>query len=270
MAVSEAEPAPDRTSSPEPPEPSAGGTGVPAVVMRNVHLTYVIYREARLQLREVVSRGFQPRARHYVRAVRGISAVVNKGETLGIVGPNGSGKSTLLRALAGLMPLDRGRIYARSRPTLLGVGAVLKPQLSGRRNIVLGGLAAGMTRQEIAARMQEIVRFSGLGEFIDLPLNAYSSGMRARLHFSIATAVVPEILLIDEALAVGDRDFRRRSWKRIDEIRAAAGCVILVSHQMNEIRRTCARTMWIEQGRIVMDGPTDEVLAAYDPTGEDG
>jgi teichoic acid transport system ATP-binding protein len=236
---------------------------IPAVVVSKVHVTYLMYQEARLDVQSVIRRGFRPRARRGVHAVRGVSFAVNKGEAVGIIGSNGSGKSTLLRAIAGLLPVNRGTIYARSRPTLLGVAAVLQPALSGRRNIYLGGLALGLGRQEINERFDDIVAFSGLAQFIDYPLNTYSSGMRARLHFSIATAVAPEILLVDEALAVGDQSFKRRSFARIDEIRESAGTVFLVTHNTGEIRRTCTRTIWIEQGRLVMDGAADEVCDAY-------
>jgi teichoic acid transport system ATP-binding protein len=121
-----------------------------------------------------------------------------------------------------------------------------------------------LPRQEIDRRVKEIIDFSGLRDFIDLPMRAYSSGMRARLQFSIATAVAPDILLIDEALAVGDRQFKRRSARRIDEIRAGAGTIFLVSHNLNEVRRSCTRAIWIDHGRMVMDGPVDDVVDAYE------
>src|SRR5690606_38392113 len=121
----------------------------------------------------------------------------------------------------------------------------------------------GLTRKQIAEVETSIIDFAGLSEFIDLPMRTYSSGMRARLHFSIATAVAPEILLIDEALAVGDKEFKERSAWRIDEIKQGAGAVFLVSHNLDEIRRSCTRTIWLQQGKILADGPTDEVIDAY-------
>jgi teichoic acid transport system ATP-binding protein len=189
---------------------------------------------------------------------------LHRGEVLVVLGPNGAGKSTLLRGVAGLLPVTKGRVYARSRPTLLGVAAALQPMLSGRRNIYIGGLALGLSRREIDAQVKEIIEFSGLQDFIDLPMRAYSSGMRARLQFSIATAVAPEILLIDEALAVGDRQFRRRSAKRIAEIRANAGTIFLVSHNLNEIRQSCTRGIWLDHGELLMDGPVNDVVDAYE------
>jgi teichoic acid transport system ATP-binding protein len=211
-----------------------------------------------------VSRGFRGRAKTEIKAVKNVSFSVNRGESVGLVGANGAGKSTLLRGVAGLLPVTKGRVYARSRPTLLGVAAALQPMLSGRRNIYIGGLALGLSRREIDAQVKEIIEFSGLQDFIDLPMRAYSSGMRARLQFSIATAVAPEILLIDEALAVGDRQFRRRSAKRIAEIRANAGTIFLVSHNLNEIRQSCTRGIWLDHGELLMDGPVNDVVDAYE------
>jgi teichoic acid transport system ATP-binding protein len=235
-----------------------------AVVADDVSVTYTVFQEARVGLQQIVSRGFRGRARRQIRAVRRVSLTVHKGEAIGIVGGNGAGKSTLLRAIAGLLPVSKGAVYARSRPTLLGVGAALQPALSGRRNIQLGGLALGLTRQQVAERLDETIEFAGLRDFIDLPMRTYSSGMRSRLHFSIATAVAPEILLIDEALAVGDRQFKRRSAQRLDEIRENAGTIFLVSHNLGEIRRTCSRSIWLDHGQMVMDGGTDDVIDAYE------
>jgi teichoic acid transport system ATP-binding protein len=211
----------------------------------------------------VFSNGFKPREYRAIDAVRGVSIEASHGELVGLIGPNGSGKSTLLQAMAGMLPPTSGSVYASSRPMLLGVGATLKPDLSGRRNIMIGGLALGLSRAQVVEIESDIVTFAGLEEFIDLPLRTYSSGMRARLHFSIATAVTPEILLIDEFLSVGDKEFRTKSAQRIEEIRKHAGTVFLVSHNLNEIERSCERVIWLERGQVVMDGPTSEVVAAY-------
>ena len=188
---------------------------------------------------------------------------MHESETLGLIGPNGSGKSTLLSAMTGLLPLQSGTIRGRSRPSLLGVSSALRSALSGRRNILIGGLALGFTRAEVESRMDEIIDFAGLQHAIDRPMRTYSSGMRARLNFAIATARIPEILLIDEALAVGDEDFRTRSAKRINEVRSAAGSVVLVSHNMVEIERSCDRVAWLEAGTLRAVGEPSEVVAAY-------
>jgi teichoic acid transport system ATP-binding protein len=145
----------------------------------------------------------------------------------------------------------------------MGVGATLIPASTGYRNIRLGCLALGMSADEIDERLDEIAAFTELGEALDRPLRTYSSGMRARLHFSIATSVSPRILLIDEALSVGDKKFRRKSTKRISTLLDDAGTLILVSHSVGEIRRHCSRVIWLEEGEIRMDGPIDEVLDAY-------
>jgi teichoic acid transport system ATP-binding protein len=235
-----------------------------SVVVDRVSIRYQLFQEGRVGLRSVVSRGFQGRAKREIHAVENVSFEVHQGESVGLVGANGAGKSTLLAGIAGLLPLTKGAVYARTRPTLLGVAAALQSGLSGRRNIYLGGLALGLSRRQIEQREKDIIAFSGLEEFIDLPMRAYSSGMRARLQFSIATAIAPEILLIDEALAVGDRQFKRRSAKRIDEIRAHAGTIFLVSHNLDEVRRSCTRAIWLDHGEMLMDGPTDEVGDAYE------
>ena len=138
------------------------------------------------------------------------------------------------------------------------------PDLSGERNIVLGGLALGFPKKEIAAMRDEIVEFAELQEFIDLPMRTYSSGMQARLKFAIAASKQHEILIVDEALSVGDRRFRKRSEARIREIRDNAGTIFLVSHSQQSIRDTCSRTIWLNKGELMMDGPTEEVMAAYE------
>ncbi|AZM61910.1 MULTISPECIES: ABC transporter ATP-binding protein [unclassified Streptomyces] len=202
-----------------------------------------------------------------VHAVRNVSFVAYRGEAIGLIGTNGSGKSTLLKAVAGLLPVENGRIYTDGQPSLLGVNAALMSDLTGERNVHLGGLAMGMSRDEIKARYQEIVDFSGInekGDFITLPMRTYSSGMAARLRFSIAAAKDHDVLLVDEALATGDRSFQKRSEARIRELRKHAGTVFLVSHNNKSIRDTCERVLWLERGELRMDGPTEEVLKEYE------
>ncbi|MEU0969001.1 ABC transporter ATP-binding protein [Streptomyces sp. NPDC005917] len=202
-----------------------------------------------------------------VHAVKSVSFVAYKGEAIGLIGTNGSGKSTLLKAVAGLLPVENGAIYTDGQPSLLGVNAALMGDLTGERNVYLGGLAMGMSREEIKERYQEIVDFSGInekGDFITLPMRTYSSGMGARLRFSIAAAKDHDVLLIDEALATGDAAFRKRSEERIRALRQHAGTVFLVSHNNKSIRDTCERVLWLERGVLRMDGPTEEVLAEYE------
>ncbi|MDC1302273.1 ATP-binding cassette domain-containing protein [bacterium] len=235
-----------------------------AVQMDDVDIRYRVYEEQFHSARNLVSGGFRSRQATEVHAVNQFTEEIFVGEAVGIVGANGSGKSTLLRAIAGLQSLHSGVIRVRGEAHLLGVGAALKPALSGYRNVILGGLAMGLSRTEISEKMDETVEFSGLGQAMGRPMNTYSSGMRARLSFSIATLRIPEILLIDEALAVGDKDFRERSLQRVNEIRDAAGTVIMVTHNLGEIRSTCTRAMWLDAGRLVASGDTKEVLRDYE------
>ncbi|MFJ3904046.1 ABC transporter ATP-binding protein [Streptomyces sp. NPDC090025] len=244
----------------------------PTVVADDVHVTYTVQGgrggkgSATSALSRLVSRRGSPGARK-VHAVKGVSFAAYRGEAIGLIGSNGSGKSTLLKAVAGLLPVNQGAMFTQGTPALLGVNAALMGDLTGERNVVLGGLAMGMSRREVAERYDGIVEFSGINEkddFISLPMRTYSSGMGARLRFSIAAARSHDVLLIDEALATGDAAFRRRSQRRIDELRAEAGTVFLVSHSNSTITETCDRALWLESGTLRMDGPADEVVAAYE------
>lgn len=244
--------------------PSRPDADAPVVVqVEDLNVIYRVYEDKQLGLRTRIAQRRVRRRYRELHAVRGVSFELHEGESLGIVGTNGSGKSTLLSALTGLLPVASGTIRVRSRPTLLGVGAVLRQGLSGRRNIVLGCLAAGMTPAEVEDKIDDIIGFSGLEEFIDMPMRAYSSGMKARLTFSIATARTPDILLIDEALAVGDENFKRRSMERIREIREQAGAVVLVSHNASEIKASCSRAIWLDRGVIRADGDAVAVVDEY-------
>ncbi len=247
------------------PAVSPGAPGPVAVEISDVDIKYRVYEDRYFSARELFSRGFRSRASIQIHAVKSVSFDVHVGEAVGIVGSNGSGKSTLLRAIAGLQSLAGGRIRVRGTVGLLGVGAALKPTLSGYRNVMLGGLAMGLSTDEIESKMEEIIEFSGLGVAMARPMNTYSSGMRARLSFSIATLRIPDVLLIDEALAVGDKEFREKSLERIREIREAAGTVIMVTHNLSEIRETCSRAVWLDEGELTASGDVTDVLALYDP-----
>lgn len=231
-----------------------------AVRCLDTRVSYTV-RSQRQWIREII-RGQRPQA-ITIEAVRGVTFDVKVGESVGLVGSNGSGKTSLLRAMTGLLPTSGGQVLVRSIPTFLGVQAALNPKLTGWRNIHVGLLAKGLNRREATDLAREVADFSGLDEFLDMRMEIYSSGMKARLCFAIATAITPEILLIDEALAVGDKKFREKSAKRLDRHRATAGTVILVSHNLSEISRCCSRVLWMADGRIVEDGPAEEVLSAY-------
>lgn len=246
----------------------------PTVVVDDVHITYKVNGAktgrgaATAALSRILSRrSDKSGGGREVHAVKGVSFTAYKGEAIGLIGSNGSGKSTLLKAVAGLLPTAKGRIYTHGQPSLLGVNAALMGDLTGERNVILGGLAMGMTREEISERYEEIVDFSGInekGDFISLPMRTYSSGMGARLRFSIAAAKSHDVLLIDEALATGDARFQRRSQERIAELRKEAGTVFLVSHSNSAITTTCDRALWLESGTLRMDGPAKDVVAAYE------
>lgn len=234
------------------------------MIVDQADVQYKVYEDRIFSMRDMMSSGFKTRRSTTVHAVKKVSFRVNIGEAVGIVGTNGSGKSTLLRAIGGLQSLTSGSVQIRGEAQLLGVGAALKPSLSGFRNVLLGGLALGMSRDEIESLMPGIVEFSGLGEAMGRPMVTYSSGMRARLAFSIATLRVPDILLIDEALAVGDKDFRRRSLARLNEIRDEAGTILMVTHNLSEIRTSCTRAIWLEDGVLKADGEVHTVLDEYE------
>ncbi|NJP32635.1 ABC transporter ATP-binding protein [Micromonospora thermarum] len=253
---------------------TAVGERIPTVIVDDVHLIYRVYGASSgaaaspvAALKRIVTREKSRPTLREVHAVKGVSFTAYRGEAIGLIGSNGSGKSTLLRAVAGLMPATRGAIYTQGQPSLLGVNAALLGDLSGERNVTLGCLAMGMTPEQVRKVAPEIIDFSGInerGDFASLPMRTYSSGMQARLRFSISAAKKHDVLLIDEALATGDTRFRRRSEQRIRQLRADAGTVFLVSHSIGTIRDTCERSIWLESGVIRMDGPTDEVTKAYE------
>ncbi|TDC64645.1 ABC transporter ATP-binding protein [Micromonospora sp. KC207] len=245
---------------------------IPTVVVDDAHVIYRVHQGAAAgtspvaALKRILSRTSAPNVRE-VHAVKGVSFTAYRGEAIGLIGSNGSGKSTLLRAIAGLLPVNRGAVYTQGQPSLLGVNAALLNDLPGERNVMLGCLAMGMQPADVARLTPEIIEFSGInerGDFASLPMRTYSSGMAARLRFSIAAAKKHDVLLIDEALATGDKGFRKRSEQRVRELREDAGTVFLVSHQLSSVRDTCERTIWLESGVLRMDGPTDEVLRAYE------
>ncbi|MFI6349594.1 ABC transporter ATP-binding protein [Streptomyces sp. NPDC050560] len=255
--------------------PAVAGERVPTVIVDGVDIIYRVNgaKTGRGSATAALSRMLRPgrtaraAGTRTVHAVRNVSFNAYRGEAIGLIGTNGSGKSTLLKAVAGLLPVENGHIYTGGQPSLLGVNAALMNDLTGERNVHLGGLAMGMSRQQIRERYQGIVDFSGInekGDFITLPMRTYSSGMAARLRFSIAAAKDHDVLLIDEALATGDRSFQKRSEARIRELRREAGTVFLVSHSNKSIRDTCERVLWLERGELRMDGPTDDVLKEYE------
>src|SRR5580698_878065 len=231
---------------------STGNGSEPTIVVDDLHVVYRVYGAggdkgtAATALMRVVKRQRRPSVRE-VAAIRGVSFVVNHGDAIGVIGRNGSGKSTLLAP-------EKGCVYTSGQAALLGVNAALLDDLTGERNVVLGGLAMGMSPQEVKDRYPSIVEFSGVGNFIDYPMRTYSTGMAQRLRFSIASAKSHEILMIDEALATGDANFRAKSHEKIMSLRAEAGTVFLVAHNLGEIEASCNRVIWLEKGRIMKQG----------------
>jgi teichoic acid transport system ATP-binding protein len=243
-----------------------------SVVVDDVHITYRVFGGKRggtagikpsLVSRMLEAGRPKPPVTH-VKAVRGVSFTARRGEAVAIVGHNGSGKSTLLRAVAGLLPPTSGTIYTASEPALLGVNAALMPKLTGERNIVVGGLALGLNYKEVQENVQNVADFAELGDFLYLPMNAYSSGMSSRLRFAISTITTPDILMIDEALGTGDAAFRAKSTERVEMVRENAGTIFFVSHSLAQVRKICTRALWLDQGKLVMDDDVEVVADAYE------
>lgn len=197
-------------------------------------------------------------------ALRDFSLEVQPGETVGVVGSNGAGKSTLFRLIARILPPTAGRVVVSGRiAPLLELGLGMHGELTGRENVILQGTLLGFSRGEMRRRMGGIVSWAELEEFIDAPIRTYSSGMAARLAFAVASDVDPDILLVDEALAVGDERFQIKCHERMEAFRRAGKTVLLVSHALEQVRENCRRALWIHEGRLVRDGDAASVTAAY-------
>ena len=198
-------------------------------------------------------------------ALRGISFEVKKGEIMGIVGKNGSGKSTLLRAIAGIFSADSGSIELESDSvSLLSIGVGFQKKLSGRENVILSGMLLGFSEQEVRDKMDEIIEFANLGKFIDMPVKTYSSGMYSKLAFSITAVLETDIMLIDEVLSVGDAKFKKKSYKKMQElIMDENRTVVIVSHSTETLEKLCTSLLWLHEGEIKMQGDTKTVLDAY-------
>src|SRR5437867_4291305 len=198
-------------------------------------------------------------------ALKEVSLDVREGEVLGLIGRNGAGKTTLLKILSRITRPTTGWAEIRGRVgSLLEVGTGFHPELTGRENTFLSGAVLGMSKREIARKFDEIVGFAELEKFIDTPAKHYSTGMHVRLAFAVAAHLEPEILLVDEVLAVGDINFQKKCLGKMGDVACAGRTVVLVSHQLNQIRRLCQRVVWIDDGRVRQDGPTHEVVSAYE------
>jgi ABC-type polysaccharide/polyol phosphate transport system ATPase subunit len=197
-------------------------------------------------------------------ALRDVSLNVAAGETVGIIGANGSGKSTLLKCLARILVPDEGSLSVTGRVgALLELGAGFHPELTGRENVFLNGSILGVRRRELKARFDEVVALAGLERFIDTPVKNYSSGMYIRLGFAVAVSVRPDVLLVDEVLAVGDEEFQRKSLAKFKELRSDGRAIVLVTHNLKSVREMCDRAVLLRDGRVVEIGPADSVVEAY-------
>jgi len=239
--------------------------GEPSILFEDVEHRYRVLVERRDTLRETFVRLFThaPRFREFT-VLQDVSFNVFAGETLGIVGRNGSGKSTILKLITGIFRPARGKITVHGPvASLIELGAGFHPELSGRENIELNGLLLGLSKREIAQREAGIIEFAELGEFIDAPVKQYSSGMYMRLGFAIAVEVDPDILLIDEILAVGDVYFRGKCLARIGGFQQRGKTLVLVSHDTALIEHLCSRVLWIDGARIIEDGRPRDVIPRY-------
>ena len=233
--------------------------------VENVSVTYRTSLERAPTLKSTLLRlGRRERIIREIEAIKEVSFSVPHGRVMGVVGANGAGKSTLMRTVAGILPPTRGRVEVHGRvSTLLSLGVGFNRKLTGRQNVVLGGLAAGLTRAELREKYDEIVAFAELEDFMDMPMRTYSSGMYGRLAFAVAVTMHPDILIIDEALSVGDARFRRKSFNRMRELCAEDRTILLVSHALGSIEKLCDEAIWMDKGRMRMWDEPHAVVEAY-------
>jgi len=234
----------------------------PSIAVEDVTVTYRTSVEQRPTLKSTVSRlGRRQRVVREIEAVKRVSFEVAHGT---VVGANGAGKSTLMRTIGGILPPTAGRIEVHGRvSTLLALGVGFNRKLTGRDNVVLGGLAAGLSRAEMAHKYEEIAAFAELGDFMDMPMRTYSSGMYGRLAFAVAVNMDPDILLIDEALSVGDARFRRKSTRKMRALCGQHRTVVLVSHALGTIKELCDDVIWLDRGELRMHDDAETVVDAY-------
>ncbi|MDD3785806.1 MAG: ABC transporter ATP-binding protein [Hydrogenophaga sp.] len=243
----------------------------PYIHLENVDVDFPIFNASSLSLKNKVLKavtGGRISTRHdghvVVRGLDGINLRLDSGERLGIIGHNGAGKTTLLRVLSGIYHPTSGRAEIHGHSTsLIDISLGIDPEATGRENVTLRGTLMGLSPKQINAMMDEIIEFSGLGAFIDMPFRTYSSGMQMRLAFSVSTTVRPEILIMDEWLSTGDLDFKERAKQRMHDIVDSTDILILASHSKDLLLSNCSRVIWLEQGRIKMDGPAEQIVDLY-------
>lgn len=237
----------------------------PLIEARDLYKEFVVnLHHGSLKASFLSRRRLGSQGRQVIPALRGIDLAVEAGEAVALVGRNGSGKSTLLSLIGRIYLPNQGTLAVRGRVApLLQMGAGFHPELSGRENIEMNGVILGLTRKQVAEREDAIIEFSEIRPFIDAPLRTYSTGMVMRLAFSVATHVDPEILLVDEALAVGDEEFQEKCFARIEELKAAGRTIMFVSHELTDVTRVATRAVWMEEGRIRMDSTPQKVVDLY-------
>jgi ABC-2 type transport system ATP-binding protein/lipopolysaccharide transport system ATP-binding protein len=238
-------------------------SGEVAISVEGVSKRYRLYKERSSSLKEAVTRRSVARYEDFW-ALRDVSLEIERGTVYGLVGHNGSGKSTLLRMMAGIQRPEKGKVHIRGRVSaLLELGAGFHPELTGRENVFLNASILGLRRKEIEALFDDIVDFSGLGEFIDTPVKVYSSGMYVRLGFSVAVHVHPEILIIDEVIAVGDEEFQRRCFEYLYKIRNEGVTIVMVTHGLGIVQNMCDRAAWMDHGEVRAEGLAPDVVFEY-------
>ena len=237
----------------------------PVIVLENVTVRYKIPKERTSSIKDYAIRRLRGQIEvDEFLALKNVSFTVRHGETLGIIGHNGAGKSTLLRLIAQVLRPSEGRVWVRGTVApLLELGAGFDPELTGRENIYLNGTMLGQTLVSIAGRLDRIIDFAGIRDFIDMPLRTYSTGMAARLGFAVATDLQPDILIIDELLSVGDAEFQHKSAERMEALRRHGDAILMVSHGLESILQMCHRVAWLHHGELRALGEPAEVVAAY-------
>ena len=234
-----------------------------AIVVQDVWETFRIYQERPGGLKERLAKLRRARYQEF-HALKGVSLKIRHGESVGLIGHNGSGKSTLLKVIAKILPPDQGSVTTSGRlSTLLELGAGFHQDLSGRENVYMNGAILGLSRAEVDAAFDSIVEFAGVREFIDTPVRNYSSGMYVRLGFAVAVHVDPDILLVDEVLSVGDAAFQEKSLARMRSFNQRGKTVVMVSHDLNAVQALCERTVLLDHGEIIFDGPTQEAVELH-------
>jgi ABC-type polysaccharide/polyol phosphate transport system ATPase subunit len=253
-----AEERPGPKQKPLPGEP-------PTVSVQDVSIVYRTTLEKVPTFKSAIVRlGRGERAVREIEAVKSMSFDIPRGTSLGVIGANGAGKSTLMRAIAGVLPPTSGRIEVRGKiSSLLALGVGFNGMLSGRENVILGGLAAGLSREAVNQRAEEVAAFAEIGEFMDMPMRTYSSGMYQRLAFSVSVHMDPDILLVDEALSAGDAAFQAKAGAKMADLMSSARAMFLVSHSLKSVEKLCDDCIWIHKGTLMMHDTPERCVAAY-------